>query len=158
MPGIGRVAIDLVLQIHAAVVADFLKLLEDRHYRHHTFADGALALLVRPILQILEAYVEQPLARVGDFPHHVGARSHRMSHVHAQPHARVHVPHRIEHDLGPRKVLVLGALRVDGDLDVELLRQLPFHIRRPAFTKRIQIFRQRFQLFGTSGLGIEAAT
>jgi hypothetical protein len=49
------------------------------------------------------------------------ASTGRVAHVHAQSHARIHVPNDRERVLRSREVLVLGSVIVNGDGDVVLL-------------------------------------
>src|ERR1039457_1101102 len=115
------VSVDFVLQIHTASITHLLELLEDAHNRHDALAHIALegVRLERP--QVFDVHVEQAAARLGNGPDHIGARARRVPHVHAQAAARVHVPHRLQHGLRRRILLVFGTVIVDGNADVVLL-------------------------------------
>jgi hypothetical protein len=116
--------VDLVLEVHVAGILDLLERAEDAGDRQLSLPDGDLAVALRHVGEILDVHVVKPRSGVEHRLHDVGARADGVSAIDAQPHPRIHPLHVLQHVVRRGEVLVLGAVVVDRDLDVVLLREL----------------------------------
>jgi hypothetical protein len=116
--------VDFVFQIDVAGVVDIQKRLEDGADGHDSLAHGDLGLAAGGIGEVLDVEVVEARAGGVDGGDHVGAGADGVAEVDAEADARIHVLDGGEHVEGRGKVLVLGAVVVDGELDVVLLDEL----------------------------------
>src|SRR5687768_5224236 len=118
--------VDLVLQHRATLVVVLLQRGEDILDRHLALADDTLALRDFHVREILQVHVEQAArssCNVDGFDN-VCSRARRVPNVDAQAYTFIHVLHGVEYTLRRGEMLVLRAMIVNREPDVELLRKL----------------------------------
>src|ERR1051325_63196 len=85
--------LDLVLEVHAALIIHPLELAKELGDRQCTFANDALAVFRRLIAKIFRVNVEEPWPGVRGSLYDIGTGARRMSDVHAKAEAGVQIAH-----------------------------------------------------------------
>src|SRR5437667_381188 len=88
---------NLILQIHEALVLDRTKGLKNFLHRHDALSHRHLALFALEAREVFHVHVKQPRTHLVNRLHDLRACANRMPNVDTAPHARIHTLHRLQY-------------------------------------------------------------